>query len=116
MHAAEKGYVSEVVRLLGEGVPIDIVDGNGFTAFLIAVQFNRTDFIKELLQRGANVNHQNHWDRTALHESAIENNTDVIRLLLQYGASTTKEDSEGRTPIECAEAYNHEEAVRLMQH
>ena len=47
--AATRGDVSEVVRLLGEGVPIDSVDGHGDTALTRAAIYNQTDVTQELL-------------------------------------------------------------------
>ena len=70
-----------MVRLLGEGVPIDIVDGYGSTALGTGASKNQTDVIRELLQRGAEVNKQDRIGSTALHWSARNNSTDAIQLL-----------------------------------
>ena len=42
--------------MLAEGVPVDIIDWDGFTALERAAMHNQADVIHELLQRGANVN------------------------------------------------------------
>ena len=115
--AAIHGCVSEVVRLLYEGMPIDIVDQYGWTALQLAASSNRTTVIYELLQREANLNKRSRYNgRTALHWSAMYNNTDAIWLLLKSSASTTIKHDEGRTPIDVAREKNHEEAVLLLQH
>ena len=114
-HAAADGDVSEVLRLLDEGM-LDSFDGNGLTALQRAAAFNQTDVIHELLQRGAHVNKRDRYGQTALHWSAWRNNTDAIWLLLRNGASTTIKDNKGRTPIDWARQKNHQEAVLLLQH
>ena len=56
-----------MVRLLGEGMPVDSVDGAGMTALQHAARNNQTDVIHDLLQRGGNVNKRDRgFDRTAL--------------------------------------------------
>ena len=102
--------------MLDEGVPVDSVDGIGFTELQRAAMFNQTDAMHELLQRGADVNKRDRYDGlTALHYSAMENRTNAIRLLLENRASTTIKDKKGRTPIDCARAVNSQEAVLLLQ-
>ena len=102
--------------MLDGGMPVDIVDGAGFTALQCAAMYSETDVIHKLLQRGADVNKRDRdYGRTALHYSARYNSTDAIRLLLQNGASTTIKDDEGRTPIDYALEVNSQEAVLLLQ-
>ena len=115
--AAADGDVSEVVRMLDGGMPVDSFDGYGRTALQQAARYNRTDVIHELLQRGADVNKRDrYFGLTALHWSAMKNNTDDIRLLLRNGASTTIKEKWGRTPIDCAREENNQEAVLLLRH
>ena len=105
-----------MVRMLDEGVPVDIFGECDMTALQYAAMSNRTDVIHKLLQRGADVNKRDLDNgQTALHYSATHNNTDATWLLLQNGASTTIKDNEGRTPIDCARQYNNQEAVLLLQ-
>lgn len=115
--AAHNGDVSEVVKLLDAGVPVDSVVGVGdHTALRRAAHFNRTDVIRVLLQRGADVNKQSGDDQyTALHVAAIFNKTDAIEVLLKHGASTKIKDGYGRTPIDVARLLNYEAAVRLLE-
>ena len=114
--AAANGDVSEVVQMLEEGVPIDIVDENGFTALGKAVYNNQTDVIQVLLQRRPDVNQRGGGGLTALHVSAVLNRTHITRALLEHGASTTIKDDRGQTPIDLARQMNHTEAVLLLQH
>ena len=110
------GDVSEVVRMLDGGVPVDSFDWGGWTALQCAAMNNHTDVIYELLQRGADVHKGDHYGGlTALHYSARYNKTDAIRLLLRNGASTTIKDKWDRTPIDLAREQNNQEAVLLLQ-
>ena len=108
--------------MLESGMPIDIVDKYGFTALMGAANYNRTDVVRCLIEKGANVNQQNRDGSTALHCASLYNCTDVIKILVQHGARTDIKDNEGRTPIDWARHRKHrahidnyKEAVGLLQ-
>ena len=83
------------------GMPVDITDGDGWTALITAAMNNRTDVVRCLLDKGADVDKQHHrWGWTALHVASSENHTDVMRMLLQHGARKEIKDNFGDTPIE----------------
>ena len=94
------------------GMPVDIDHGR---ALECAAANNRTDVVRFLLERGANINKQDHNGWTVLHHASHSNSTNVIRLLLQHGATRDiKCYYKGRTPIDVARGLSHEEAVRLL--
>ena len=99
-------------------MPVDITDEYGRTALLTATVNNRTDVVRYLLDKGADVNKQNHsiadWGKTALHFASNNNNTDVMRMLLQHGAIKDIEDNFGIIPIFNAFSWNNKEAVHLL--
>ena len=114
------GDISKVVDMLESGMPINISGGSGCTALMNAAICNKTDVIRCLIEKGANVNQQNcagfsplRW--TALHWASLKNHTEVIKILLQHGAWTDIKSSTGRTPIDYARENNHKEAVDLLQ-
>lgn len=102
--------------MLNARMPVDSVDEFGFTALMRAAIYNRTDVIRVLLQRGADVNRRSVIDgSTAIHRAALNNSTDVIRILMQHGATAKVQDNHGRTPVGLARIWNYEEAVRIMK-
>ena len=114
------GDISKVVDMLESGIPIDISDVSGCTALMNAAICNKTDVIRCLIEKGANVNQQDGagsspslW--TALHWASIKNHTEVIKILLQHGAWTDIKCSTYLTPIDYARKNNHKEAVDLLQ-
>ena len=56
-------------------MPVDIDDGDGWTALIRAAFNNRTYVVRYLLNNGANVNKQDRLGWTALHEASIRNST-----------------------------------------
>ena len=116
MDAVEDGDVSKVVEMVEAGMPVDITDREyGFTALSAAAFNNRTDVVRCLLDKGADVNKQDRWGETALHVASIHNNTDVMRMLLQHGAIKDIKDKHGLTPIDYAHSRNNKEAVDLLE-
>ena len=102
--------------MLESGMPIDIADEYGSTALMGAAYNNRTDVVRCLIEKGANVKKQNRYNgSTALHLASSYNHTDVIKILVQHGARTDIKDNDGNTPIDDARIRNHEEAVDLLQ-
>jgi hypothetical protein len=63
---------------------------------------SRTDDIRELAKRGANVNVVDYMGRTPLHIAAIYKNDKAVEVLLELGADPSILDVEGLTPAEHA--------------
>ena len=97
------------------GMPVDIVDGDGWTALKRAAFNNQTDVVRYLLNNGANVNKQNRWGETALHNASYNNHIDVMRILLQHGARKDIKDNIGATPIDVARLWSNKETVDLLE-
>ena len=96
-------------------MPIDIINEFGRTALMLAASYNRTDVVRCLLEKGANVNKQDRDGLTALHEASFQNHTDVIKILVQHGARTDIKNISGSTPIDLARRWDYKEEVDLLQ-
>ena len=66
------GDVSTVEEMLHARMPVDCADVLDRMALIKARQFNRTDVIRLLLQRGADVHKPNHFGNTPVHLAAIQ--------------------------------------------
>ena len=125
--AADDGDVSLVESMLQEGVPVDCVYGGGTTldetldnrfdetALIRAAAFNRTDVIRLLLQKGADVNKRDRFGNTPVHWAALNNSTEAIAMLIEHGASINITNDEGDKPIDLAHRYGSEAAVRMLE-
>ena len=89
--------VDNLALLVGAGAPVDVVVG--VTPFLAAWQLQHFASAKFLATHGADVNHQDHKGRTALH-LGVERQYDprLLRWLVQHGASPDVPDRLGITP------------------
>ena len=62
----------------------------------------RTDILKLLIEKGADLNVQTNCGKTALHFSVSNQFTDCSRLLIEAGCDANFQDSDGNTPLHLA--------------
>ena len=101
--------------MLHARMPVDCADLFDRMALIKAGQFNRTDVIRLLVQRGADVHKPNHFGNTPVHLAAIQNSTDAIALLLKHGAPINITKNRGEKPADIALRYNMKTAVRMLE-
>ncbi|MBL8303517.1 MAG: ankyrin repeat domain-containing protein [Ideonella sp.] len=84
----------------------------GESALMIAALRGNLDWVKRLLARGAQVNHDG-W--SALHYAASGPNPEVVDLLIRQGANIEGRSPNGTTPLMMAARYGSEPNVdRLL--
>ena len=107
------GDVITVDRMVKEGMPVDVNDGNGRTALHWATLSSNV-VIKHLLHEGADVNRQDYrYKDTPLHLAARYNYTEAVRLLLDNKADINLKNNKNKTPLDYARKGS--EVERLLQ-
>jgi ankyrin repeat protein len=118
LHAIEARY-EDVEKILLDHPNLDphARGLNGITALGSYVWRERTDAVKKLLERGANVNAQDNDGDAPLHGAAQNGNVELIDLLIDKGADPNLKNKLGGTPLMWAAVYGHEDAARwLIEH
>jgi hypothetical protein len=86
---------------LENGFPIETEDEHGNTVLLFAAQNVNKRIIEMLLDRGANVNHQNKQGNTALHYAmSYDVEGSIGELLIDRGADDTLTNTYGLSPYD----------------
>jgi uncharacterized protein len=78
---------------------IDAQDGPGRTALINAVIENKIDFIKWLIDNGANINIQDRNGYSAVHFMAQKRLTKLAQYILKHNPDLELRDIHGNTPI-----------------
>ena len=114
IHALE-GDLTKVRTEIEGGTAVDIRDAGGHTALMLAAKSGRTEVVKYLVSKGADVKAESEfflW--TPLYYAASFNRVDVMEFLIANGANVDAPDKWGSTPLFAAASLGHVEAVKLL--
>jgi ankyrin repeat protein len=79
-----------------------------------AARGGNTSLVRLLLDRGANVEQADRFDRTGLDWVATTRNVNLAELLLERGANVNRVNRDGQTPLAWAAGAGAEEMVALL--
>ncbi|MEM6380637.1 MAG: ankyrin repeat domain-containing protein, partial [Bacteroidota bacterium] len=99
--------------LLKAGANPDVASTEGATPMMNAVQSNKIDHLKVLIEHKADVNQQDNRGFTALHRAAEMGFIDIVIELLKHDADK-KIVAEGHSALSLAIARNHQEIIEVL--
>ena len=123
IQASEKGNFADVQAVLTDGADINATEVRedsgvyvrGLTALMMASTNGRTEVVKLLLDKGAEVNLKNNYGITALFMASANGHTEIVKLLLDKGAEVNvKNTDDGVTALFMASANGHTGIVKLL--
>jgi ankyrin repeat protein len=109
--AIRKGQVDEVRRLLPELTSIDARDRDGNCLLHHAASSGNGDFVKMLLDAGADVDARGYLRATPLMRAT---SMEAGQVLIDRGADLTAKDDAGMTPLMCAANLDVPELVKRL--
>lgn len=121
--AASSGNLSELKRLVQEGVPVNDRSSFNNTALLHAAMHGKRDCLRFLIDNGADVNIANDSGYTPLICAAKIGDHEAVEMLLEAGAETWRalknEDGSSpeipRTALTLAKRNRHDQVVELLE-
>ena len=93
---------------------IDVSDGDGRTALINAVIENQHDFVRWLVENGADINIQDRNGFCALHFTGQYRMVEISKFLLENGADPNLVNRHGRTSADLYEGF-HERDISSIQ-
>jgi len=93
---------------------VNAKDNDGWTPLFWAAFSGRTDIVRALLEKGANVNAIDDSGKTALMSAAVRGHTDTVRALLEKGADVNAKSKAGRTALMSAADLGQLDTVRVL--
>lgn len=97
-----------------DGIEIDSGTLEGYSVLWLALISGQTEFAREMLRRGANINRTNKEGQTYLHFAAELGDIELARTLLELGADPTIIDHLGFYARDLANVNGHAEIFRLI--
>ncbi|XP_074376255.1 potassium channel KOR1-like isoform X7 [Apium graveolens] len=114
LHEAIKNGHDLVASLLVEsGASLHIFDAGN--CLCMAVAREDTDYLRRVMDNGANPNSKNYDLRTPLHLASSKGLCAIAHLLLEAGASVFSKDRWGKTPLDEARIGGNKNLVQLLE-
>ncbi len=115
-NASIQGKISRAKDLIRLGADVNAVGLSDSRPLHIASSIigDRPEFVKLLIESGAELNPQNDEGQTPMHLAVLYGRTEALKVLLQSGADPTIEDKKGKTSIDYAEDEGYKEIANLL--
>ncbi|XP_023311327.1 alpha-latrotoxin-Lhe1a-like [Anoplophora glabripennis] len=97
-----------------QGLHIDSECCNGNTPFVISVIFKKIDVARVLQSNGANTDHYNSNNKSALHFAASKGFLNCVKQLIDWKVTVNCSDDYGKTPLMKASSWGHINIVKLL--
>lgn len=117
--AARNGYTDVVQVLLDKGADTEVTEtpgGGDGTALLRAIDYNRVEIVRLLMERGANVHHKDIFDRGMLHGAAVNGRAEILRVMLEAntGLDVNAQDVNGKTTLHDASRFGYYDTIEVL--
>ena len=116
LHQAMYANNPEIVDLLiKRNAPLNVIDSNGSTPLMIAVNRGSGDMTQMLLDNGADPDIKDTaYGRTALHIAASKGYEKIAAALISKGADVNITDSKGQTPLYSSLYHGNDHISKLL--
>lgn len=115
VQAVSKNDLKTLRTLLQKGENPNVVDGQGRTPLIVAVNAGNREMVALLLDKGAHANRADQVGNTPLHWAAQEGDSDIIALLLAHSeVKVDQENKQGMTALMTAARFGQAGAVEAL--
>jgi len=114
IQAVAEGDITKVKTQLNTGIDPNIIDIDGWTPLMWAVQDNNVALINLLIDAGADPNLQDPYEETALIKAISQESVETTRALIKAGADPSLSSSYGWTPLMAASTSGNIDLVRIL--
>ena len=94
-----QGDTNGTLKLIEDGVDVNIQDENGMTALMMAAENGHLELMEELVKAGADVNTRSLQGDTALIHAVIKRRRESVAKLVRLGAAINIQGHLGRTAL-----------------
>ncbi len=101
--AAQANDLRALLEAIGQGVDVNSLTDDGWTALHFAAYKGFEDIVKALIKAGVNIDIQGKiYNRTALHYAVHQDNLAIVKIILAYNPDLSLTDKGGETVLDIA--------------
>lgn len=113
--AVHKGDIQGIKKMLKRGANIDLRDGYGMTALLVAIEDGNARTVKALIEEGANIDlRDSSFGKSPLLKAIELNHSEIVQELLDHRADVNQCDKNGWSPLHRAAEHGNLELVQAL--
>lgn len=112
--SAEKGDIEKVLKLLENGVDINVTDNRGRTAVMAATYNNQVEMVRNLIEKGADINIRDKNLNNVLLYAGAEGINEVVKLAIEAEADPSLTNRFGGTALIPASERGHVDVVKEL--
>jgi ankyrin repeat protein len=86
MHFAREGMTGELAGFVDHGLPVDVQDGDGNTALMLAAYHGHAATVRMLVEHRADVDLRNNRGQAPIAGAIFKGEDEVVRVLVAAGA------------------------------
>lgn len=106
--------LQDVIRLVNDGAPLDVIDEYGYTPLVQAVIMNSANKTAVLINAGAKVDFPDLTGRTALYWASDSNDLTLCNMLLEHGANPNSYTLAGQPILVMPILRRQKELIKLL--
>lgn len=112
----KSGNIENVKKMIEYKIieDIDVQDGHGISALLVASSNGHEDIVKFLIERNANINLQSNYNFSSLILAANNGHKDIVKLLIESGANINHQNNDGYSALILASSRGYTDIVKLL--
>ena len=117
LHVAIARGADELVESLIESNAADVINGkvSGITPLGMAIVFNRPEWARRLIEKGAAVDELAPDHSSLLHLAALGGHAPVVSILLRHQASLSRVNRQGYTPWQLSKELGYTHIEELLK-
>ena len=112
--AMKRGNKAVFQKYIDLKLPLDVRDRDGLSLLAVAATLKKSDFLKELMVAGADIEFPCSNNRTPITVASANGNLEHVRLLAEAGANVDREDDNCMNPLLCAIDGNYSDVIKFL--
>ncbi|MFZ3229813.1 MAG: ankyrin repeat domain-containing protein [Pseudobdellovibrio sp.] len=112
---AREANLSELKKLNLDSSSVNVSDGKGYSALMLAAYHGHQDVCEFLIRNEADVNAKDNSGSSILMGASFKGHLEIVRLLVNSGADVTYENSKRQSALDFAQMFGRADVVKYLK-